>query len=105
MTSLQGSANEPPWQLDRLGESGFVMITLNRGAADVYGGRALVKFPASCVIYSDWTIALEKCRARQTDQAPARERHSQRLSRRNRCRLIYLGRNGARYRVYVKAAI
>jgi hypothetical protein len=45
MTSLQGSANEPPWQLDRLGESGFVMITLNRGAADVYGGRALVKFP------------------------------------------------------------
>src|SRR3979411_294129 len=40
MTSLQRSANEPPWQLDRLGESGFVMITLNRGAADVYGGRA-----------------------------------------------------------------
>src|SRR3982074_46193 len=54
---------------------------------------------------SDWTIALEKCRTRQTDQAPARERHGQRLSRRNHCRLIYPSRNGARYRVYVKAAI
>ena len=48
--------------------------------------------------------SLEKCSARQTDQAPARERHGRCSSRRNRCRLIHLSRTGAYYRVYVKGA-
>ncbi len=72
------------------------------------------EFPKSLLCIEAGTIArlpldligldnsLEKCSAWQTDQAPARERHGRCSSRRNRCRLIHLSRNGAHYRVYVK---
>ena len=71
------------------------------------------EFPKSLLCMEAGTIAglprdltglgnVEKCNARQTDQARARERHGRCSSRRNRCRLIHLSRNGARYRVYVK---
>ena len=63
------------------------------------------QFPTSRVIYSGRKIAKGKCSARQTDHAPARERHGRCLSRNNRCRLIHLSRNGAHYRVYVKGSI
>ena len=48
---------------------------------------------------------VEKCNARQTDQARARERHGRCSSRRNRCRLIHPSRNGAHYRIYVKGRL
>ena len=48
---------------------------------------------------------VEKFNARQRDQAPTRERHGRCLSRRNRCRLIRVSRNGAHDRVYVNACL
>ena len=48
---------------------------------------------------------VEKFNARQRDQAPTRERHGRCLSRRNRCRLIHPGRNGAHHRLYVRGRL
>ncbi len=53
-----------------------------------------------------WLVnGVEKFNARQRDQAPTRERHGRCLSRRNRCRLIHPGRNGAHHRLYVRGRL
>src|SRR5882672_4806410 len=44
----------------------------------------------------------EKCGARQTDQAPVRQRQGRSLSRPNRYRPVHPDHNGAHYRVYVE---
>jgi hypothetical protein len=62
------------------------------------------QFLTSHVIYSGRKIAKGNCSGRQTDHAPARERHGRCLSRHDRCRLIHLSRNGAHSRVHVKGS-